>query len=41
MGLPIVYLISLKWQQNPHVKKLEKNIVGMGMHRNCGTNGKN
>jgi hypothetical protein len=33
MGSFVVYLIPTKWLWDPHVKKLEKNIVGMGMHR--------
>jgi hypothetical protein len=31
MGPPIVYLIPTKWLWNPHVGKLKKYIVGMGM----------
>jgi hypothetical protein len=33
MGLLIVYLISTKWLWDPHVGKLEKNIVGMGVRK--------
>jgi len=33
MGSPIMYLISMKWLWNPHIKKPIKNIVGMGVHK--------
>jgi hypothetical protein len=32
MGPLVMYLISMKWLWNPHVKKLEKHIMGMDMH---------
>ncbi len=30
---PIAYLILTKWLWDPRVEKLEKNIMGVGMHR--------
>jgi len=33
MGPPIMYLIWMEWLWDPHIEKLEKNIVGMGVHR--------
>jgi hypothetical protein len=33
MGPPIMYLTLTKWLWDYHVKKLEKNIVEMGMHK--------
>ncbi len=33
-GFPIMYLILIEWLWDPHViGKLEKNIIGMGMHK--------
>jgi hypothetical protein len=33
MGSFIVYSIMTKWLWDPHVRKLVKNIMGMGMHK--------
>jgi hypothetical protein len=33
MGLRIMYLTSTKWLWDPHVEKLGKNRLGMGMCR--------
>jgi len=32
MGCLVMYLTPMKWLWNTHVKKTEKNTVGMGVH---------
>jgi hypothetical protein len=33
MGPNVVYLILMKWLWDSHVKKFEKNTMGMGMDK--------
>jgi len=40
-GFLVVYLISMKWLWDPHIRKLGKNIMEMDMHRIVKKMGKN
>jgi hypothetical protein len=33
MGPFVMYIILMKWLWDPHVVKLEKNAMGMGVHK--------